>query len=287
MISSLKLSFGKQRLKVSKESQYKRYTRSKVGNFFYVLFLVAFGAFSVLPLVFPPRFFVIRPTVSNYLALPGLLSNLQVPLGRYVFNSLFVTIVSTFLYVFIASLAAFALCKGKIKGKKVLFLVIQFALLFNAYTLSIPRYLIYSWFKLVDTYWVMILPYIASTMGVFLMKQYMEGAIPDALLEAARVDGAGPFRMFFQIALPIVKPCLLTLTLFGFRDVWASIPDGTVFNETLKTLPTVMSQVTAGGIARSGSAMAVTVIMMVPPILVYLISQSNVIESMNSAGIKE
>ena len=119
------------------------------------------------------------------------------------------------------------------------------------------------------------------------MKQYMEGAIPDALLEAARVDGAGPFRIFFQIALPIVKPCLLTLTLFGFRDVWASIPDGTVFNETLKTLPTVMSQVTAGGIARSGSAMAVTVIMMVPPILVYLISQSNVIESMNSAGIKE
>lgn len=302
MISSLKLSFGKQRLKVSKESQYKRYTRSKVGNFFYVLFLVAFGAFSVLPLiyciatsfkpldellVFPPRFFVIRPTISNYLALPGLLSNLQVPLGRYVFNSLFVTIVSTFLYVFIASLAAFALCKGKIKGKKVIFLVIQFALLFNAYTLGIPRYLIYSWFKLVDTYWVMILPYIASTMGVFLMKQYMEGAIPDALLEAARVDGAGPFRMFFQIALPIVKPCLLTLTLFGFRDVWASIPDGTVFNETLKTLPTVMSQVTAGGIARSGSAMAVTVIMMVPPILVYLISQSNVIESMNSAGIKE
>lgn len=302
MISSLKLSFGKQRLKVSKESQYKRYTRSKVGNFFYVLFLVAFGAFSVLPLiyciatsfkpldellVFPPRFFVIRPTISNYLALPGLLSNLQVPLGRYVFNSLFVTIVSTFLYVFIASLAAFALCKGKIKGKKVIFLVIQFALLFNAYTLGIPRYLIYSWFKLVDTYWVMILPYIASTMGVFLMKQYMEGAIPDALLEAARVDGAGPFRIFFQIALPIVKPCLLTLTLFGFRDVWASIPDGTVFNETLKTLPTVMSQVTAGGIARSGSAMAVTVIMMVPPILVYLISQSNVIESMNSAGIKE
>ena len=179
MISSLKLSFGKQRLKVSKESQYKRYTRSKVGNFFYVLFLVAFGAFSVLPLiyciatsfkpldellVFPPRFFVMRPTISNYLALPGLLSNLQVPLGRYVFNSLFVTIVSTFLYVFIASLAAFALCKGKIKGKKVIFLVIQFALLFNAYTLGIPRYLIYSWFKLVDTYWVMILPYIASTM---------------------------------------------------------------------------------------------------------------------------
>ena len=290
------------RLKVSKEKQYKRYTRSKAGNFFYVLFLVAFGAFSVLPLiycvvtsfkpldellVFPPKFFVLRPTVSNYLALPGLLSNLRVPLSRYIFNSLFVSVVSTFLYVVVATLAAFALCKSKIKGRKVFFIVIQFALLFNTYTLSIPQYLIFSWLKMVDTYWVMILPYIASTMGVFLMKQYMEGAIPDALLEAARVDGAGPYRIFFQIALPIVKPCWLTLTLFGFRDIWAAVPNGTVFNETLKTLPTIMSQITAGGIARSGSAMAVTVIMMIPPIVVYMISQSNVIESMSSAGIKE
>lgn len=293
---------GMRRFKVSREKQYKRYTRSRVGNFFYVLFLVLFGAFSVLPLiycivtsfkpldellVFPPSFFVKRPTISNYMALPGLLSNLRVPLSRYIFNSLFVSIVSTFLYVVVATLAAFALSKSKIKGRKIFFIVIQFALLFNTYTLSIPQYLIFSWLKIVDTYWVMILPYIASTMGVFLMKQYMEGAIPDALLEAARVDGAGPYRIFFRITLPIVKPCWLTLTLFGFRDIWASVPNGTVFNETLKTLPTVMSQITAGGIARSGSAMAVTVIMMIPPILVYMISQSNVIESMSSAGIKE
>lgn len=297
-----KAKSGAPRLKVSREKQYKRYTRSKVGNFFYVLFLVAFGAFSALPLiycivtsfkpvdellVFPPRFFVIRPTISNYMALPGLLSNLRVPLSRYIFNSLFVSIISTVLYVVIATLAAFALCKSRIKGRKVFFVVIQFALLFNGYTLSIPQYLIFSWLKMVDTYWVMILPYIASTMGVFLMKQYMEGAIPDALLEAARVDGAGPYRIFFQIALPIVKPCWLTLTLFGFRDIWASVPNGTVFNETLKTLPTIMSQISAGGIARAGSAMAVTVIMMIPPILVYMVSQSNVIESMSSAGIKE
>ena len=107
------------------------------------------------------------------------------------------------------------------------------------------------------------------------------------LLEAAKVDGASPFTIFFRIALPIVKPCWLTLTLFGFRDIWSTVPEGTVFNETLKTLPTIMSQITAGGIARSGSAMAVTVIMMIPPILVYLVSQSNVIESMSNAGIKE
>ncbi len=303
MLSISKSAFGKKfNISISKKKQYKRYTRSKVGNFFYVLFLVSFGLFSVLPLiycvvtsfkpidellVFPPKFFVLRPTISNYTALPDLLSNLRVPLSRYIFNSLFVSVTATFLYVLVATLAAFALCKSNIKGRKTFFVVVQFALLFNAYTLSIPRYLIYSWIDIVDTYWVEILPHIASTMGVFLMKQYMEGAIPNALLEAAKVDGASPFTIFFKIALPIVKPCWLTLTLFGFRDIWATVPDGTIFNETLKTLPTIMSQITAGGIARSGSAMAVTVIMMIPPILVYLVSQSNVIESMSNAGIKE
>lgn len=289
------------RLHASRLNQTRRYTRSKVGNFFYVFFLVAFSAFSVLPLIysvatsfkpldelmiFPPRFFVTRPTAQNYLALPGLLSNLRIPLSRYLFNSLFVTLASTFLYVIIATMAAFVLSKVKFKGKALIFTLVQFALLFNGYTLGIPRYLIYSYMGLIDTYWVMILPYIASTMGVFLMKQYMEGSVPDALLEAARIDGAGQFRIFWQIVLPIVKPCWLTLTLFGFRDVWASVPDGTVFSEALKTLPTIMGQITAGGIARSGSAMAVTVIMMIPPIIVYVISQSNVMESMSSAGIK-
>lgn len=288
-------------MKVTKKNQAKRYTRSKAGNFFYVLFLVAFGAFSVLPLIyciatsfkpldelliFPPRFFVTRPTLENYLALPGLLSNLRVPLSRYIFNSLFISLFSTFLYVVVATMAAFVLARTEIKGKKLIFTLVQFALLFNTYTLGVPRYLIYSYTGMIDTYWVMILPHVASTMGVFLMKQYMEGAIPVALLEAARIDGAGPFRIFWQIVLPIVKPCLLTLTLFGFREAWASIPDGTVFSETLKTLPTIMGQITSGGIARSGSAMAVTVIMMIPPILVYMISQSNVMESMSSAGIK-
>ena len=295
-------SKNKPALKASGRSQVKRYTRSKAGNFFYVLFLILFGSFSVLPLiycivtafkpleellVYPPKLYVVNPTLQNFMALPDLLSNLKIPLSRYIFNSFFVTVITTLLYVFIAAMAAFTLAKSKIRGRRVFFLVVQLALLFNGTTLSVPLYLIYSWLGIIDTYWVMILPYIASTMGVFLMKQYMESALPDALMEAAEIDGAGPVRIFFEIAMPIVKPCWLTLTMFGFRDVWAAIPDGTVFNEALKTLPTVMSQVTAGGIARSGSAMAVTVIMMVPPILVYLVSQSNVIEAMSSAGIKE
>ena len=283
-------------------SQSRRYTRSKVGNFFYVCFLILLGLFSVVPLVycvltsfkpldelmiFPPRFSVSRPTMQNYLALPGLLSNLRIPLSRYIFNSLFISAVTTILYVLISSMAAFVLSKSHVRGKKVMFLAVQYALLFTPFTLAIPQYLIFSYTRMIDTYFVYILPYLASTMGVFLMKQYMEGSIPDAILEAARIDGAGYFRMFWSIVLPMVKPCCMTLMLFGFRDVWSALPNGTIFNESLKTLPAVMSQITAGGIARSGSAMAVTVIMMIPPLLVYLVSQSNVLESMNSAGIKE
>ena len=286
----------------SSKSEAKRYTRSKVGNFFYFFFIIAAGCISVLPLIycictslkpldeiliFPPRFFVHRPTIANYTALPELLSNLRVPLSRYIFNSLFATLATTFLYVVVASMAAFVLCKSKIKFKKTIFYIIQFSLLFNAYTLSVPQYLIFTWMNIIDTYWVYILPHFASTMGVFLMKQYMEGALPNALLEAAKIDGAGYFRIFWTIVMPIVKPMWLTLTLFTFRDVWATVPSGTIFSETLKTLPTIMSQITAGGVARSGSSMAVTCLLMIPPVVVYMISQSNVMESMSSAGIKE
>lgn len=282
--------------------QRKRFTRSKTGNFFYVLILIIMGLFSVLPmiycvctsfkpldelLIFPPRFFVNRPTVENYLALPGLLSNMRIPLSKYIFNSVFIAFVTTLLYVFISTAAGFVLSKTKLRINKMLITGVQVALLFNAFTLAIPRYLIYSYMNIVDTYWVYILPYCASTMGVFLMKQYIDASVPETILEAAKIDGAGQIRIFWQIIVPMVKPCIMTLTLFGFQGIWSTVPEGTIFSENLKTLPTIMANINSGGIARSGSAMAVTVIMMIPPIVIYLVTQSNVLESMNSAGIKE
>jgi len=153
--------------------------------------------------------------------------------------------------------------------------------------LAIPRYLIFSKMHIIDTYWVSILPHMASTLGVFLAKQYIEGYIPNALLEAAKIDGASHYRVFWSIVMPVIKPAWLTLMLFAFRDIWAEVPNGTIFSEQLKTLPQIVTQITAGGTARAGSSMAVTVIMMIPPIIVFLISQSNVVEAMSSAGIKE
>mgnify|MGYP002771479907 CR=1 FL=1 len=280
----------------------KRFRRSRAGNFFYFTFLILGGMFSVLPLVyavvtsfkpleellvFPPRFFVKRPVITNYTALPDLLSDLTIPFSRYVFNSIWVSAATTAIYIIISAMAAFVLAKGKFRGKNAYFWVIQFALMFNATTLGIPCYLVYSKLHMIDTYWMYILPQLATTMGVFLMKQYMEGSIPDALLEAAKIDGAGNWKSFWEIAMPIVKPAWLTLMLFGFRDAWSSAPTTTILTEKLKTLPMITSQIVAGGTARAGNAAAITVIMMIPPILVYLISQSNVVEAMASAGIKE
>ncbi len=284
------------------ELQYKRYTRNKFVTGFFVVCLLVFGAVCILPLIysvvtslkpldeilaFPPKFFVRRPTFSNYTLLPSLMSKLQVPLSRYVFNSVFISIVATICHILCAAAAAFFFSKGKYKWKGIVFMLVQFALLYNGTTLGVPQYIIFSSMQIIDTYWVYILPHIPSAMGVFLMKQYMDGSVPDSLLEAARIDGAGYPLIFWKIVMPMVKPCWLTLLLFAFRDMWSTASGTTIFTESLKTLPSAMSQITAGGVARTGNSMAVQVIMMIPPIIVYLISQSNVMETMSNSGMKD
>lgn len=288
---------------MKKRPQYKRYTRSRAGNAMYFIFLFLMGSFSVLPmvycvctafkpldelLVFPPRFFVQRPTFANFTELPALLEKLRVPLSRYLFNSVFVATVSTACHIVIASMAAYVLSKYRLKGGKIIFLVIQFSLLYNGTTLAVPQYLIFSKLGIIDTLLVYILPAIPSSMGVFLMKQYMDSGIPDTLLEAARIDGAGVVCMYWRLVMPLTRPAWMTLLLFAFQGIWSICPaSGTIFSEELKTLPYVMSSITDGGTARAGSAMAATVILMIPPILIYFITQSNVTETMSKSGIKD
>lgn len=286
---------------MKKRAEYKRYTHSRLGNFTYFFFLILAGAFSMLPfiycictafkpldelLVFPPRFFVHRPTVENFVILPTLIEKLRVPFSRYIFNTAFITFAGTALHIIVASMAAYVLAKTDIKFKKAIFAVVQLSLLYNAYTLEVPRYLIYSNMKIIDTLWVYILPAIPSTTGVFLIKQYMDSSVPDSLLEAARIDGAGPVSIYFKIVMPITKPAWMTLMLLSFQSLWSAMPSGTVFSEKLKTLPYVLSSITAGGIARAGSAMAAAVLMIIPPIIILVISQTNVVETMGSAGMK-
>lgn len=283
-------------------ARYKRFTRSRFGNAVYSLILILAGLFTIIPLIysvvtsfkpldellaFPPKFFVIRPTLKNYVALPELLSNLEVPLSRYVMNTLFVTTTITVLQVIVSSMAAFVTCQVKNRWTKLFFTLVQFALLYNGTTLAVPQYLIFTKIGIIDTYWAYILPALASTMGVFLIKQFMESNVPEVLIEAARIDGAGAGRIFWQLVMPLAKPAWLTLTLFSFQSAWAATGGNLIFSESLKTLPSVMGSVVSSGLARSGSAMAVTVLMMIPPVLIYMATQSNVLETMSSAGIKD
>ncbi len=286
----------------STKQRYQRFTRSTFGNIVIALILIGAGLFTILPLIysvstslkpldeilaFPPRFFVTRPTFQNYAALPGLLNSLRVSAERYFINSIMLSVVITIGHIFIAAMAAYVFSQSKTKFMKTAFLIVQFTILFNAYTLAIPQYMIFSSMKIIDTYLVYILPALPSTIGVFLIKQFMDASLPPALIEAAKIDGAGNPRILFSVVLPIAKPALLTLALFAFRDAWALVPSGTIFRDELRTLPQVMGQITGGGIARSGSAMAATVLLMIPPIIVYLLCQSNVLETMSNAGIKE
>lgn len=283
-------------------ARYKRFTRSRFGNVVYSLILVLAGLFTIIPLIysvvtsfkpldellaFPPKFFVVRPTFKNYTALPELLSNLEVPLSRYIANTFFVTISITVLQVIVSSMAAFVTCQVKNKWTKTFFTLVQFALLYNGTTLAVPQYLIFTKIGIIDTFWAYILPAMASTMGVFLIKQFMDQNVPDVLIEAARIDGAGAGRIFWQLVMPLAKPAWMTLTLFSFQNAWAATGGSLIFSESMKTLPSVMTSVVSSGLARSGSAMAVTVLMMIPPILIYMFTQSNVLETMSSAGIKE
>lgn len=278
----------------------KRISRSIGGDILLVLLLAGLGAFMCLPLVlsvvnafkpmeelfiFPPRFFVQNPTPDNFRQLFKLSSSLWVPFSRYIFNSLFVSVVVTFFHIVFAAMCAYPLAKGNFPGRKQIFAVIQMALLFTGGTLAIPVYMIMSILRMVDTYWSVILPPIAGALGLFLMRQFMI-QIETETLESARIDGAGEFYIFWKIVMPLVKPAWLTLLIFSFKDIWNTTGTSTIYSEELKMLPTALNQIATGGIARAGVGAAAALIMIIPPIVVFIISQSSVIDTMSYSGIK-
>ena len=278
----------------------KKHTRSTAGNILVWTFLAAVGFFLALPLVyaissalkpyneifiFPPKILVTEPTFDNFKELFELTSNLNMPFARYLFNSVFITVVITICHVIFSSMCAYPLAKNIFPGKKVIFKVIEFSLMFVGTVTFLPQYIIVSRLHMIDTIWAMILPSLGTTLGVFLMKQFME-PIPTAIIEAARIDGCSEYRIFASIIMPNVKPAWFTLTIFIFQEVWGNAGQQYIFREDLRTLPIIISQTTAGaGIARASAAG--TVFLMIPPIILFLVLQSNVVETMASAAIKE
>ena len=276
--------------------------RSVGGNVVNFLLLCIIAAFMALPLlyvvsnafkpldeifVYPPRLYVIHPTVGNFSDLASLMSQSWIPFSRYIFNSVFVTAVSTFVQIIFVSMAAYVLEKREFPGRKVFFKVVVTSLMFSGSVTAVPNYIIMNGLGMVNTYWAMILPAIASSMGLFLMKQFVATSVPTAILEAARVDGARELTIFWRIVMPLVKPAWLTLIIFAFQSIWATNGNGYIYTETLKPLNYALSQVVSGGVARTGSAAAVSLIMLLPPLTVFIITQSNILNTMASSGIKD
>lgn len=278
----------------------KKLSRSFGGNMLLGLLLLFMGIFTALPMiyaiinslkplselfVFPPRFFVVRPTFDNYIQVFTLQLNMLVPVERYVFNSVFVAVVTTTTYILIASLAAYPLARNNFPGKTFLFQLVVFAILFRPEVIQIPQYLIMSKLNMINTYLSLIVPPLIGSFGVFLMRQFMTG-IPQSLIDSAKIDGAGEWRTFFSIVMPIVKPAWLTLTIFTFQSVWNTTGLQYIYSENLKTLPTALSQMTTSGLSLAGVSSAVAVLLMLPPMLIFILVQSNVIETMSYSGIK-
>ena len=278
-----------------------RVNRSTGGDIGIFIILFIFGILMVLPMyyaiitslkpldelwIFPPRFWVAKPTLKNFADLFSNLSNSWVPFSRYIFNTLFISIVGTFGHVIIASMAAYALSKKRFYGSNSIFKLIVTSLMFSGST-AIPTFIIMSKLGLIDTYWAIILPAFSSTLGLYLMKQHMESMVKDTIIEAAKIDGAGEMRIFWTIVMPMVKPAWLTLIVFSFQGLWNSTGATYIYTEQLKTLNYTISQIISAGISRAGAGAASVVFMMILPIAVFMFSQSNIVETMSSSGIKE
>lgn len=237
--------------------------------------------------VFPPKFFVINPSFENFRELFRTMSESWVPFSRYIFNTILISVVGTMGNVLLSSYAAYAIAKIKFPGRETLFGIVRMSLMFNATVTGISNFLIMSALGWVDTYMAVIVPAFCTSFGLYLMKQFMETSVNDSVLESARLEGASENKIFWKIAMPMVKPAWATLILFAFKDLWNSGANLYIYSEQLKTLNYAISQLVTAGIERSGVSAASTVIMMIVPILVFIISQNNVIQTMSSAGMKD
>ncbi len=235
--------------------------------------------------IFPPRMFVRKPTLDNFVQLAQITSSSWVPLSRYIFNSLFVSAAGTVGHMLMASMAAYPLAKHHFIGQRTISGVVKLSLLFTSAVTAIPQYIVMSSIGIVNTYWALIFPAFQAALGLYLMQSFM-GQIPEEMLEAARIDGAGELRIFWRIVMPNVKPAWLTVIIFSFQTVWNNVGSSVIYDEKIKLLGSLLTQVTAAGTARAGAGAALGLILMIPPILLFVLSQRRVIETMSTSGMK-
>ena len=285
-----------------REKRHKLYKVSLPEKLVQWIILAVFGSFMSLPLIyiintafkpldelflFPPIFFVINTTIKNFRDLFVIMADSWVPFSRYIFNTVLVTAVGTTGHVILASAGAYALEKFDFPGKKMMFASIVLSLMFSPIVTAVPNYLIISKLGFIDDLAAVYIPALQTSLGLYLMKQYIVSNVPDSLLESARIAGAKEWRIFFEIVMPVVKPAWLTLIIFIFPGLWNATGGVFIYSEQLKTLPVALMQIVTGGIARAGVSSAISLIMLIVPISIFILTQSSIMETMATSGIKE
>lgn len=275
--------------------------RSIAGDFFLYVFLLGMALVMVFPLVyavnsalkpldelfmFPPKIFAKHPTLDNFSDLFVTMGKSWVTFSRYLFNTVFITVVGTAGHLIVASMGAFVLSKYDFPGNQTFFKIVTVSMMFTGYVTAIPNYLIINGLGWVDTYWAIIIPAFASPMGLFLMKQFMEG-LPMSLIEAAKIDGANEWKVFMGIVMPNVKPAWMTLIIFSVQGLWNNRASTFIYSEERKTLVFALQQIQGGGIARTGQGAAVLIVVIIVPIITFILSESQVLETMASSGLKD
>ena len=255
-----------------------------------ILYIV-FTAFKPIGELFayPPKFITLRPTWDNFRKLFEASEDTIFPLSMYLFNSIVSTLAVVFIGLAIAVAAAYALSKKRFRGRNAIFKMNTLSMMFVATAVSIPRYLIIKEVGLIDSFWANIIPMLATPVGVFLLKQFVD-QLPDALIEAAKIDGANDYQIIWKIVLPLVKPALATVAILLFQNSWNSMEASKMFinTESLKTFAFYMNTLSnsGNGVAGVGISAATSLLMFLPNVVLFVLMQSKVMNTMAHSGMK-
>lgn len=273
------------------------------GQIKFYIILIPLAVFMIIPVVFvinqafkplgelfafPPTIFAKKPTMDNFKDLFELSGTTGVPMSRYLLNSLFVTVLTVLLNLSITITAAYAFSKKKFKAKKALFELNQLALMFVPTAVAVPRYLVIVKCGFINTWWAHILPLVAMPVGLFLVKQFVD-QIPDALIEAAVMDGAGDITIIFRIIVPLTKPALATSVVLTFQQVWGAVEASNNFitNDSMRTLAYYLNSIaTNNTVAAQGMVAAASTLLFLPTLIIFICMQSQVMNTMSHSGIK-
>lgn len=233
--------------------------------------------------VYPPRLFPSRITLEHYHALFT-----RLDLARYLLNSTLLATAVTLISLLLNSMAGYAFAKLRFPGRNRLFKVLLAALVIPAQVSMLPLFLLLKQMGFVNTYWGVIIPGMASIFGIFLIRQYAL-SISDSLLDAARIDGAGEFRIYWSLVLPLCKPILVTLAIFTFMGTWNDFmwPLIVLTDNDMYTLPVALANLLGEHVQDTEMMMAGAVLTVLPVMLVFMLLQKSYIKGIMIGGVKE